>query len=255
MKIAVCLKQVAARDWQPRVDERGSWIQEHDAGFQLNESDGYALEQGLRLRDAHGGDVLVCSAGPARAAQVLREALARGADRAVHVRDDQTAAADPFAVATVLAEALRTEDPDLILTGSQSDDQGFGQTGVILAELLGLPHSTLVSEVQVTGDGGVRARRELEGGWCQWVWMPLPALLAVQTGAHPLRYATLKGIMAAKKKELRTVSPASVPVPRQRLVSLSVPVRTRKALMIEGSPAEVARELVSRLKERSLVRP
>ncbi len=205
MKIAVCIKQVPARDSQPRVDESRTWIREQDATFEMNEPDAYALEEGLRLKERHGGEVVVCSAGPARVAQVLREALARGADRAIHVEDSRLAAADAFAVAAALAEAMRGEGFDLVLTGLQSDDQGFAQVGVVLAELLGMPHATIIMEVAVEG-GALRVKRELEGGWFQWVAMPLPALLTIQSGINQLRYATLKGIMAAKKKEIRKVA-------------------------------------------------
>src|SRR5260221_14316838 len=117
MKIAVCIKQVPTRDWHPRVDEAGTWIREQDAGFEMNEPDAYALEEGLRLKEKHGGEVVVCSAGPSRVAQVIREALARGADRAIHVQDDGLAAADAFVVAAALAEALKGDGFDLILTG------------------------------------------------------------------------------------------------------------------------------------------
>src|SRR6266850_1180058 len=150
MKIAVCIKQVPARDWQPRQNDRKTWIVEQDAGFEMNEPDAYALEEALRLKEKHGGEVVVCSAGPARVAQVIREALARGADRAIHVEDDGLASADAFVVAEALASVMKDDNFDLVLTGLQSDDQGFGQTGVVLAERLGRPHASIVMEVQVT---------------------------------------------------------------------------------------------------------
>ncbi len=151
MKIAVCIKQVVTREWQLRVAEGGTWIRDADASFELNEPDAYALEEALRLKEKHGGEVVVCSAGPARAAQVIREALARGADRAIHVESDALATADAFTVAGALADAVRDEQFDLVLTGLQSDDQGFGQVGVVLAETLGMPHATIIMEVQVAG--------------------------------------------------------------------------------------------------------
>src|ERR1044072_6373121 len=156
MKIAVCIKQVPTREWQPRVDDSKTWIREGDARFEMNEPDAYALEEGLRLKEKHGGEVVVCSAGPARVAQVIREALARGADRAIHVEDDALGSADAFVAAAALAAAMADEKFDLILTGLQSDDQGFAQVGVILAERLGLPHATIIMEVQAdpsTGSG------------------------------------------------------------------------------------------------------
>src|SRR5256885_4448434 len=148
MKIAVCIKQVPTREWQPRLNDDKTWIREADASFEMNEPDAYALEEALRLKEKHGGDVVVCSAGPTRVAQVIREALARGADRAIHVEDDGLASADAFVVADALASAMKEERFDLVLTGLQSDDQGFGQTGVVLAERLGRPHATIVMEVQ-----------------------------------------------------------------------------------------------------------
>ena len=162
MKIAVCIKQVPTREWQPRVNDDRTWIRDQDASFEMNEPDAYALEEALRLKEKHGGEVVVCSAGPARVAQVIREALARGADRAIHVEDDGLASADAFVTSDALASAMKSEQFDLVLTGLQSDDQGFAQVGVVLAERLGLPHATIIMEVQVDG-GALRVKRELEG--------------------------------------------------------------------------------------------
>src|SRR5947209_6321213 len=168
MKIAVCIKQVPTRDWQPRLNDDKTWIREQDASYEMNEPDAYALEEALRLKEKHGGEVVVCSAGPSRVAQVIREALARGADRAIHVEDDGLASADAFVVAAALASAMKDEAFDVVLTGLQSDDQGFAQTGVIVAERLGLPHATIIMEVEVTeARKGLRVKRELEGGWFQ----------------------------------------------------------------------------------------
>jgi electron transfer flavoprotein beta subunit len=252
MKIAVCIKQVPTRDWQPRLNDARTWIREQDATYEMNEPDAYALEESLRLKEKHGGEVVVCSAGPARVGQVIREALARGADRAIHVEDDGLASADAFAIAEALAAAMKDEQFDLILTGLQSDDQGFAQTGVILAERLGLPHATIIMEVQAA-DGSLRVKRELEGGWFQWVAMPLPAVLTIQSGINQLRYATLKGIMAAKKKEVRKAAAPAGLAARQSIASLYVPEKTKKTQLIEGSAAEAAKELVRRLREEARV--
>jgi electron transfer flavoprotein beta subunit len=248
MKIAVCIKQVVTRELQHRVNEAGTWIREQDASYEMNEPDAYALEEALRLKEQHGGEVIVCSAGPARVAQVIREALARGADRALHVEDEALGSADGLGVAHALAAALKDEAVDLVLTGLQSDDQGFAQTGVVLAERLGLPHATIIMEVQV-GEGSLRVKRELEGGWFQWLTVPLPALLTIQSGINQLRYATLKGIMAAKKKEIRKVA-APPHTPRQRIARLSIPEKGKRTHMIPAAPAaEAARELVRRLRD------
>jgi electron transfer flavoprotein beta subunit len=253
MKIAVCIKQVPTREWQPRLNDARTWIREQDASFEMNEPDAYALEESLRLKEKHGGEVVVCSAGPARVAQVIREALARGADRAIHVEDERLASADAFVTGDALAAAMKDEQFDLVLTGLQSDDQGFAQVGVILAERLGLPHATIVMEVQIPEAATLKVKRELEGGWFQWVAMPLPAALTIQSGINQLRYATLKGIMAAKKKEIRKVTPSLSSAPKQKIVSLSLPEKGKKTQLIGGSPAEAAKELVRKLREEARV--
>jgi electron transfer flavoprotein beta subunit len=250
MKIAVCIKQVPTREWQPRLRDDKTWIREQDVSYEMNEPDAYALEEALRLREKHGGEVVVCSAGPARVQQVIREALARGADRAIHVEDESLGAADGFVIADALASAMADEKFDLVLTGLQSDDQGHASTGVVLAERLGIPHSTIIMDVQVQ-DGGLRIKRELEGGWFQWISMPLPALLTIQSGINQLRYATLKGIMAAKKKEIRKLAPPPGGQRTQRIVGLGLPTRSKQTRMISGSAGEAAKELVQRLREEA----
>ena len=256
MKIAVCIKQVVTRDWPLRVDESATWVRDGDASFEMNEPDAYALEAALHLKEQHGGEVVVCSVGPARVAQVLREALARGADRALLVEREDLPAADARTVADALATALRPESADLILTGLQSDDQGFGQTGVVLAELLGIPHSTIIMEVEVQ-EGRVRVKRELESGWFQWISMPTPALLTIQSGINQLRYATLKGIMAAKKKEIRKLGAADAsddaPAAGYAIGRLYVPEKSKATQFIDGSPADAAKELVRALREDARV--
>ncbi len=252
MKIAVCIKQVVTREWQVRVNEANNWVRDQDASWELNEPDAYALEEALRLKEKHGGEVIVVSAGPARVAQVIREALARGADRAIHVSGDELASADAFAVADALAAAIKDEAVDLVLTGLQSDDQGFASVGVILAEKLGIVHSTIIMDVQIT-DRVLRVKRELEGGWFQWVAMPLPAVLTIQSGINQLRYATLKGIMAAKKKEIRSVTAAAGVSPRQRIVNLYVPQKSKQTHVLGGSAPDAAKELVKLLREEARV--
>ena len=252
MKIAVCIKQVPTRDWQPRLNDAHTWIREQDATYEMNEPDAYALEEALRLKEKLGGEVVACSAGPARVGQVLREALARGADRAIHVQDDGLGAADAFIVSAALAGAMKDEAFDLVLTGLQSDDQGFAQTGVILAERLGFTHATIIMEVQADG-GSLRVKRELEGGWFQWVSLPTPAVLTIQSGINQLRYATLKGIMGAKKKEVRVVAPPDGLEAAIEIVSLSVPEKSKRTHLIEGAPAQAAAELVRLLREEARV--
>jgi electron transfer flavoprotein beta subunit len=260
MKIAVCIKQVPTREWQPRLNDDKTWVRDQDVSYEMNEPDAYALEEALRLREKHGGEVVVCSAGPARVQQVIREALARGADRAVLVEDDSLAAADAFTAATALSAAMAEQNFDLILTGLQSDDQGHAQFGPVLAEKLSIPHSTIIMEVATEGAGGadqkaatLRVKRELEGGWFQYLTMPMPALLTIQSGINQLRYATLKGIMAAKKKEITKVAPPAGLAARQTIVALYAPQKSKQTVMIGGSPAEAAKELVRRLREEARV--
>jgi electron transfer flavoprotein beta subunit len=252
MKIIVCVKQVPSRDATLRLSEDSSWVREGDLSFEMNEPDAYALEAALQLKEKHGGEVVVASAGPARVQQTIREALAKGADRAIHIAEEPAARLDSFGIARLLAAAIRQEGFDLVLTGLQSDDLGLGQTGVILAELLGVPHATIVMEVQVE-PSGLRVKRELEAGWFQWVEMPLPALLSIQSGISKLRYATLMGIKKAKAKELRQVTAAELNVPGatsgQQLHRVYVPVKSKKTEFLEGSAKEAAARLVEKLRQ------
>jgi electron transfer flavoprotein beta subunit len=251
MKIIIAIKQVPARDSQLRISSSGKWIEDADLSFEINEPDAYALEEGLQLKEKHGGEVVVLCAGPARAAQTIREALAKGADRAIHIEEENLGAFDPLAIARLLAAALRPEAPDLILTGLQSDDFGYGQTGVILAELRGLPHATIIMQVEKQ-DQSIRVKRELEEGWFQHVEIPLPALLTIQSGISKLRYATLMGIKKAKSKELRRVTAgdlgAAAGAPNIVLDRVYLPERTKRTQLFEGDPKQAAAQLVEKLK-------
>ncbi len=258
MKIIVCLKQVPKRDLALRLNEAGTWIKEADLSWEINEPDAYALEEALRLKERLGGEVVACSLGPARVEQVLREALAKGADRALHLLDPAFEGLDAFNTARVLAEALRRESFDLILTGLQSDDHGYAQTGVILAEFLGLPHATIVMQIEVL-DGRVKVKRELEAGWFQWVELPLPALLTIQSGINQPRYATLKGIMGAKKKEIRRLALADLGLSaeelrnKQELMRVFFPTKAKRTEFLEGAPEEIAARLVEKLRYEAKV--
>ena len=255
MKIGVCIKQVPAKDAPLTIVEGGAWIRESDIGFETNEPDSYALEEALRLKEKHGGEVVAISMGPERAKQTIKEALAKGAERGIHIADNEFYKLDPLASARSLAAAIQGENFDLILTGLQSDDQGFGQTGVLLAELLGRPHATLIMQIEIT-DGRMKLKRELEAGWFQWVELPLPAVLTIQSGINKPRYATLKGIMAAKKKEITTVERASLGVPdsrTQQVERIYVPQKTKKTEFLTGSPKEIAAKLIEKLKHEARV--
>ncbi len=250
MKILVCMKQVPQKDAPLKLNESGTWIRE-DVSYEVNEPDAYALEEALRQKEKHGGEVVVITAGPARAQQVLREGLAKGADRAIHLEDDRFVNMDAYNVARAFAAAIKDEQFDLVFTGLQSDDIGAAQTGVILAELLGWPHATIIMQIEKK-DAGIRVKRELEAGYFQFVDMPLPAVLTIQSGIKKLRYATLIGIKQAKNKPMRKVTldevAGAVGENRQKIEKLYIPQKTKQTEFVQGSPAEVAKKLVDKLK-------
>ncbi|MFZ0745873.1 MAG: electron transfer flavoprotein subunit beta/FixA family protein [Terracidiphilus sp.] len=253
MKIIVAIKQVPERDAQVRIDATAKWIEQADMQWALNESDAYALEEALQLKEKSaeaGGEVVVVSAGPERVGSTIREALAKGADRAIHIECDDLAQRDALGVARLLAQAVKPENPDLILTGLQSEDLGYGQTGVIMAELLGLPHASLILHVEKT-DAGLKVKRELEEGWFQTIELPSPAVLTIQSGGNKLRYATLMGIKRAKTKEMRRVTAAELGAAAAPVVTLeriSLPHKQKSTQILPGSPKEAAAALVEKLK-------
>ena len=248
MKIVAAIRQVPSRDSLLKVNASGAWIEDADLSWEINEPDAYALEEALQLKEKTGGEVIVLCAGPERVSQTIREALAKGADRAIHIETGEQTPSDPLALARVLASALETEKPDLILTGLQSDDLGYGQTGVILAELLGLPHATIIMNVG-PDSGGIKVKRELEDGWFQNVWMPLPALLTIQSGATRLRYATLMGIKKAKTKEVKKVQAPDAAAPSTvQLERIYLPEKSKRTQIFDGAPKEAAAKLVEKLR-------
>jgi electron transfer flavoprotein beta subunit len=216
----------------------------------MNEPDAYALEEALQLREKLGGEVVVLCAGPPRATQTIREALAKGADRAIHVETTEEGGhLDALATARLLAKAVQPEAANFIMTGLQSDDLGYGQTGVVLAELLGYSNATIVMEVEPQGDH-VRVKRELEDGWFQHVILPLPAVLTVQSGIKKLRYATLMGIKKAKTKEIRTFLASDLGVEPAAAVMghVSLPQRSKQSQIFSGPPQDAVHQLVEKLR-------
>ena len=250
MKIVVAIKQVPERDAQVRIDATGKWIEESGLQYALNEPDAYALEEALQLKEKHGGEVIVLSAGPERVGSTLREALAKGADRAIHIVCDDLGQRDALGVARLLAASIQPESPDLVLTGLQSEDLGLGQTGVIVAELLGLPHASLILHVEKT-EAGLKVKRELEEGWFQFVELPTPALLTIQSGGNKLRYATLMGIKRAKSKEVRQLTEVELAVdaaPTVLLERVSLPLKKRSTQILPGTAKDAVTALVEKLK-------
>jgi len=260
VKILVCVKQVPNPEATLSVNEAGTWVEEKGIGFDLNEYDRYALEEALSIKDAQGAEVVALTVGPDRASTALKTCLAMGADRGYHLKDEAFQGGDPAATARAIGAVVDKEEGfDLIFTGLLADDDNFSMTGVLLAGRLDVPHASAVMAAELM-DGGkqIRVERELEGDRRLVVDLPLPAVLTVQTGINEPRYASLRGIMAAKKKEIATPSPADLGLEagetgeagsRLKLVSLSVPPKGEGGEILEGSPEEVARELVRRIRE------
>jgi electron transfer flavoprotein beta subunit len=263
MKIAVCIKQVPNTEARLRVSRDGRWVEEEDLPFVVNESDEYALEEGLRLAEATGGEVVVFSLGPDRVREALRKALAVGAARAVHLSDPAFAGGDALATGRALAAALARDAFDLVLTGSQSDDVGYGGTGSVIAGHLGWPHVWLVMGVELeAGNASAKVTREMESGVNEVSRVHLPAVLEVQAGINHPRYASLKGIMAAKKKEIATASPADLGLDaaqvgaagsRLEIVAVSFPDSGKGAQMLEGDAKAAATALVEKLQKEARV--
>ncbi|MEM9553261.1 MAG: electron transfer flavoprotein subunit beta/FixA family protein [Acidobacteriota bacterium] len=263
MRIAVCIKQVPDTEARLRVAKDGRWIEEDDLRFVINESDEYALEEALRITEAHGGDVVAVCLGPDRAKEALRKALALGCAEAVHLVDDAYQGGDAAATATALAAAVRTLEADLVLSGSQSDDVGYGSTASLLAGHLGWPHAWLVMGVEIEdGASSTKVTREMESGTNEIFRMQLPAVIEVQAGINHPRYASLKGIMKAKRKPLATPSPADLGLEsaaigaagsRIEIVDVSFPSSGDEAEIIEGDAEAAARSLVEKLQKEARV--
>ncbi len=263
MKIAVCVKQVPDSEARLRVAAGGRWIEEEDLPFVINESDEYALEEGLGLAEKSGGEVVVFSLGPARVREALRKALALGAARAVHLADPAFEGGDALATGRALGAALAQESFDLVLTGSQSDDLGYGSTGSVIAGHLGWPHAWLVMGVEIE-EGGKHAKvtREMESGLNEVLRLELPAVLEIQAGLNQPRYASLKGIMQAKRKEIRELAPGDLALAaeqvgaagsRLELLEVSVPEAGHEAQIFEGDPVAAAASLVEKLRKEARV--
>ncbi len=261
MKIIVCMKQVPVQDSLLKITDDNTWVHEDELNWEINESDNYAMEAALRLKEEHGGEVVLLSMGPDRVKESIKQGLAKGVERALHINNEDFTTRDPFINAKLLAAAIKQESPDLVLTGLQADDTGFGQTGPILAEYLGLPHTSIVMEIEKS-NGGIKVKRELEGGWFQSVELPLPALLSIQSGSNQLRYATIKGIMMAKKKEIKSLTLADLGLAEDEVDDsnsslnfnrIFIPEKTKKAEIFEGDPKEIAAKLADKLKNEAKV--
>jgi len=264
MKIISCIKPVPDPASRLTINETKTWIKDQDLTFVASEADNYALEEALRLKERHQGEVAVVSMGGEEAARVLRSGLAMGADRAIHLLDAKFKGADEFAAAATLAKAIEKDGgADLVLTGVQSDDLGTGMTGTMLAEFLGWAHATVVVGVEADPDKkSVKVKRELEGGINETVELPVPAVLTIQFGINQPRYASLKGIMAAKKKEFKAWSAADLGLgddavgksgAKYEVREILIPERKSKVEIISGTPDEAVAILVEKLRKEAKV--
>ena len=243
MKIAVLIKQVPGAESPLQISSDQKWVDESAVAYVMNESDNYALEEALQIKEAHGeGEVVAVSLGPDRVQKTVREALAKGADRAIHIKMDTVEAIDPLVTAGHFKYPLKEENFDLIFTGLQSDDLGMGQTGVILGEMLGMTTASLVMATEVSA-GNIKVKRELEAGWFQWVSLSLPASITIQSGLNTPRYPSLKGIMGAKKKEIKVIEGEGADT-GQSMVKMYLPQSEKQTIMIEGSADQVVEKLM-----------
>ncbi len=253
MNILVCVKQVANPELQYRIRDDASDIVRDSLTFQVTGPDEYALEEAVRLKEAHGGKVTAIAAGPERATEVLRMAMAKGADEAVRLDMPDGREFDPAYTGWVLAQAIQDMEFDLVLCGVQSDDYAHGATGPILASHLGIPHASVVTKVEVEGER-VRVNRELEGGLEEQVILPLPALLTIQFGINEPRFASVAAILRATRQTIQETTVTSTEeAPDLTVRRMYIPEVTHQAEMLEGSGDEVARKLAAMLREKGLV--
>ena len=247
MKIAVLVKQVPGSESPLNVDSSEKSLDESQVTYITNESDNYAIEEALQICDKlEEGEVVIISMGPQRVQKAIREALAKGGHRAIHINTNSSASSDPLVTASALASIMKDEKFDLIFSGLQSDDLGFGQTGIILGEMLEMSTATLAMSTEVA-EGKIRVKRELESGYFQWITMTLPASISVQSGCNTPRYPSLKGIMGAKKKKITEVQFNEIDT-FQSVKRLYSPSNSKETVMIEGSTENIVEKLVDVLK-------
>ena len=234
MKIAVLIKQVPGSESALPINDSQNWIDESSVTFVMNPPDNYALEEALVLKEKIGeGEVVIVSMGPNRVQKVIREGLAKGADRGIHLLQEGKLENDPLSVSKKISIALKEENFDLILSGLQSDDTGMSQTGVLIGEFLGMSTATLVVETKIENDH-IRLKKELESGWYQWVVLPIPASISIQSGINTPRYPSLKGIMGAKKKEIKCISSDLKSDQSQTIENISLPRKSKQTEIIES---------------------
>tara|TARA_B100001989_G_C24425229_1_gene406125 strand:+ start:62 stop:826 length:765 start_codon:yes stop_codon:yes gene_type:complete len=248
MKIAVLIKQVPGSESALPINDSQNWIDESSVTFVMNPPDNYALEEALILKEKIGeGEVVIVSMGPNRVQKVIREGLAKGADRGIHLLQEGKIENDPLSVSKKISTALKEENFDLILSGLQSDDTGMSQTGVLIGEFLGMSTATLVVETKIENDH-IRLKKELESGWYQWVVLPIPASISIQSGINTPRYPSLKGIMGAKKKEIKCISGDLKSDQSQNIENISLPQKSKQTEIIEADVDSAVSRIMEILK-------
>jgi electron transfer flavoprotein beta subunit len=256
MKILVCIKQVPDMASRFKVNGEGTWYDETDLAFRMNEYDEYAVEQAVQLKEQLGGepDITVLSIGPDRVGEMIKKALAMGCDRGVHIQDSDAFRKDPWQIAATIAGFSRDKNFDLIFTGMQSQDRGSGQVGAMVAEILGIACVTTVVGFSLA-DGIITAKRELEGGVKAVVKFKSPALVTCQLGLNTPRYPTLPNIMKAKKKELLAVPIADFLKEKETTTTASAypPEKKGSGVVLEGEVNDLVGKLIGILKEKTKV--
>ncbi len=255
MNILVCIKQVPDMESKFKVNADGTWYEETDLAWRMNEYDEYAVEQAVQLKEQLGSaELTVLCIGPDRVKETMKKALAMGCDKGAHIADDASHQQDPYAIASLIAAYAKDKSFDLIFTGMQSQDRGSAQVGVQVAEQLGLPSLTTLVDFDYA-DGTINAKRELEGGMKAKVSCKTPALVTCQLGLNTPRYPTLPNIMKAKRKELLSIPVTDLAPPSVRLATaqLAPPEKKGTGLILEGEPADLADQLIQILKEKTAV--
>ena len=254
MKICVLIKQVASEDSSLVLNNDKLTFDNASINFVSNEPDTYALEEALQLKEKNGAEVTVCTFGPESSRQVLKDALAKGADNGIFISSEGIDNTSPINTAKIITECIKDQNFDLILSGLQSNDVGYSQVGLLIAEYLNTSHASLVMGTEILNDGGdVKVKLELENGWFQWSELSLPSSLTIQSGINTPRYATLKGIMSVKNKEVKEFNKDSVSDTGNNnytIVERFLPQKSKETTKIEGSPDEIIEQMVDVLKNK-----
>ena len=249
MKIVVLVKQVLDKDSNINLAADGSLLNREDLALSTNECDSYALEEALQIKEKKGGEVIVLSVGNDSVLSVIKDGLAKGADKGLHIKTDNEEDLDALQLAKLIACALRDENIDIVLSGLQSDDKGYGQTGVLIAELLGLSHASLVIGTEVISDSVIKVKRELESGWFQWVDLSLPTSMTIQSGINKPRYSSLRGIMMMKKKPIETKTIEQLEfnaTQKTKIIKMYIPEKSKETVFIEGTSDEIVDQLMDK---------